>query len=130
MEKITKQQAEEAAAANLAAKRAKAEIDARMKEAEELVAGYCTEHIGEFTDDRLALGTAVIAIKAGAAKPVKDGKALSTAARTQLALALPEQYVKLVPDFMALYSAEDKVVRQILRSQGVEIVREDKFNIL
>lgn len=45
MEKITKQQAEEAAAAYLAAKRAKAEIDARMKEAEELVAGYCTVSI-------------------------------------------------------------------------------------
>lgn len=130
MEKITKQQAEDAVTAYLAAKKEKLEIDARMKEAEDRVACYCTDHMADFTDDRLPLGTAIITIKAGAAKPVKDGKALSTAARTALALALPEQYVKLMPDFTSLYSAEDKVVRQILRAQGVEIVREDKFAIL
>ena len=101
-----------------------------MKEAEELVACYCSEHMADFTDDRMPLGNAIVAIKAGTAKPVKDGKSLSTAARTALALALPEQFVKLQPDFMALYSCEDKVVRQILKSQGVEIVREDKFNII
>lgn len=130
MEKITKKQAEDAVAAFLAAKREKQEIDARLKEAEDTVACYCTDHMSDFTDDRMTLGNAIIAIKAGTAKPVKDGKALSTAARTALALSLPEQYVKLQPDFTALYSAEDKVVRQILRSQGVEIVRDDKFSII
>lgn len=130
MEKITKKQAEEAVAAYLAAKRVKQENEARMKEAEELVACYCSEHMADFTDDRMPLGNAIVAIKAGTAKPVKDGKSLSTAACTALALALPEQFVKLQPDFMALYSCEDKVVRQILKSQGVEIVREDKFNII
>lgn len=114
----------------LVAKREKQEIDARIKEVEDLVACYCTDHMADFTDDRMALGNAIVAIKAGTAKPLKDGKALSTAARTALALALPKQYVKLTPDFMTLYSAEDKVVRQILRAQGVEIVREDKFNII
>ena len=42
MEKITKKQAEEAVAAYLAAKRVKQENEARMKEAEELVACYCS----------------------------------------------------------------------------------------
>lgn len=130
MKKITKQQAEEAAAVYMTAKREKQEVDARIKEAEDLVSCYCMDHMADFTDDRLALGNAIVAIKAGTAKPVKEGKALSTAARTALALALPGQYVKLMPDFAALYSAEDKVVRQILKAQGVEIVRDDKFAIL
>lgn len=130
MEKVTRKQAEEAATAYLEAKRRKREAEGCMEEAETLVACYCREHLGDFTDDKLPLGEAMVAIKAGAAKPVKDGKALSTAARTALAAALPQQFVKIMPDFVALYGCQDKVVRQILRAQGVEIVREDKYIII
>lgn len=130
MEKMTKQQAEEAVAAYLAAKRQKQEAEGLMEAAEALVACYCAEHLEDFTDDKLPLGGAMVAIKAGAAKPVKDGKALSTAARTALAAALPQQFVKITPDCVALYGCQDKVVRQILRTQGVKIVRDDKFVIV
>ena len=72
----------------------------------------------------------IIAIKAGAAKPIKEGKALSTAARAELASVLPAAYVKVACDFGVLYDSKDKTVRQILRSRGIEIVREDKFTVI
>ena len=84
MEKITKKQAEDAVAAYLTAKREKQEIDARIKEAEDLVSCYCSDHINDFTDDRLALGNAIIAIRAGVAKPVKAGNSLSKADRKRV----------------------------------------------
>lgn len=132
MEKVTKKEVERAVKAYNAARIRKAEIEAQIAQAEETIATYSLDNIASFVDSRLALASGVIGIKAGAAKPVTlDGeRALSTAARTALAVALPKAYVKLALDLAGLYKSEDKNVRQILAAQGVKIIKEDKFVVL
>lgn len=130
MEKVTKQAAEEAVANFLKAKQVKKEAEASMKQAEAVVEQFGIEHIGDFIDNRLACGIGIIQIKAGQAKPLKDGKPLSTAGRTELATRLPEAYVKVAPDFLALYNSTDAKVRQQLKAEKIEVVREDKFAIV
>ncbi len=130
MEKVTKEQAEAAVQTVRQLKIQASELAGRIKDAEAVVEAYGVEHLGEFADGRLAVETGVIAIKAGTAKPVKEGKALSTAARAELAAALPAAYVKVACDFGVLYDCKDKTVRQLLKVRGIEIVREDKFTVL
>ena len=108
MEKVSKEQVEEAVRTVKELKIKTAELNGRLKDAE----------------------AGIIAIKAGTAKPVKEGKPLSTAARSELAAALPPAYVKVACDFGVLYDSQDKVVRQILKARGIEIVREDKFAVI
>lgn len=130
MKKVTREQAEAAVQTVRQLKIQSAELNGKIKDAESVVEAYSLEHIGEFADGRLALDAGIIAIKAGTAKPVKEGKPLSTAARSELAAALPPAYVKIACDFGVLYDSQDKTVRQILKSRGIEIVREDKFAVL
>lgn len=130
MKKVTREQAEAAVQTVRQLKIHASELAGRIKDAESVVEAYSLEHIGEFADGRLALDTGIIAIKAGTAKPIKEGKPLSTAARSELAAALPPAYVKIACDFGVLYDSQDKTVRQILKSRGIEIVREDKFAVL
>ena len=130
MEKVTKEAAEKAVKTVKDLKIQAAEINGKIKDAEAIVEAYGLEHLSEFADGRLAVDGGIIAIKAGTAKPIKEGKALSTAARAELASVLPAAYVKVACDFGVLYDSKDKTVRQILRSRGIEIVREDKFTVL
>ncbi|WP_297628736.1 hypothetical protein [uncultured Rikenella sp.] len=130
MEKVSKEQAEAAVQAIKTLKIQAAELAGRIKDAETIVEAYGLEHLGDFTDGRLALDTGIIALKAGTAKPVKEGKPLSTAARAELAAALPPAYVKMACDFGVLFQSQDKAVRQILKARGIEIVRDDKFTVL
>lgn len=130
MEKVTKEAAEKAVKTVKDLKIQAAEINGKIKDAEAIVEAYGLEHLSEFADGRLAVEGGIIAIKAGTAKPIKEGKALSTAARAELASVLPAAYVKVACDFSVLYDSKDKTVRQILRSRGIEIVREDKFTVL
>ena len=130
MEQVAKEQAEAAVQAIKTLKCQAAELAGRIKDAETIVEAYGLEHLGDFTDGRLALDTGIIALKAGTAKPVKEGKPLSTAARAELAAALPPAYVKMACDFGVLFQSQDKAVRQILKARGIEIVRDDKFTVL
>ena len=130
MGKVTKEAAEKAVKTVKDLKIQAAEIHGKSKDAEASVEAYGLEHLSEFADGRLAVEGGIIAIKAGTAKPIKEGKPLSTAARSELAAALPAAYVKVACDFGVLYDSKDKTVRQILRSRGIEIVREDKFTVL
>ena len=130
MGKVTKEAAEKAVKTVKDLKIQAAEINGKIKDAEAIVEAYGLEHLSEFADGRLAVEGGIIAIKAGTAKPIKEGKALSTAARAELASVLPAAYVKVACDFGVLYDSKDKTVRQILRSRGIEIVREDKFTVL
>lgn len=106
------------------------EINGKIKDNEAVIEAYSVEHLSDFSDGRLSLSTGIIAVKAGQAKPVKEGKPLSTAARAELATVLPPAYVKMACDYSILYDIKDKMVRQILRSRGIEIVREDKFTVI
>lgn len=130
MEKVTKEQVEQAVKSVKAMKIQAAELSGKIKDAEAIVEAYGQEHLGEFADGRLAVDGGIIALKAGVAKPMKEGKALSTAARAELASVLPAAYVKVACDFGILYDSKDKTVRQILKSRGIEIVREDKFAVI
>ena len=130
MGKITKEQVEQAVKSVKAMKIQAAELSGKIKDAEAIVEAYGLEHLDEFADGRLAVDGGIIAIKAGVAKPMKEGKALSTAARAELASVLPAAYVKVACDFGVLYYSKDKTVRQILKSRGIEIVREDKFAVI
>lgn len=130
MEKISKEVAELAIIAYKQAKIDEAKVKGNLKDAEDVIEAYGVENIKEFSDGRLAMENGIIAIKAGAAKPLVGGKALSTAARSELATALPPAYVKMSCDFGVLYDSQDKTVRQILKSRGIEVVREDKYTVL
>lgn len=130
MEKVTYQQAEQAIAIYRTAKSAKSEYETQMSEAERIIEAFGREHLGEFTDGRLELDSGTLAVKAGAAKPLKSGRPLSTAARIELASLLPAAYTRPACDFAELYGCEDKMVRQLLRSRDIEIVRDDQFIIL
>ena len=127
MEKVSKEQVEEAVRTVKELKIKVADLNGRIKDAEAVVG---LDHMADFSDGRLALEAGIIAIKAGAAKPVKEGKPLSTAARSELAAVLPPAYVKVACDFGVLYDSHDKVVRQILKARGVEIIRDDKFAVI
>lgn len=129
-DKISRQAAEEAIAAWKAYKDMEREAKAAIAGAEAVIDTYAREHIAEFEDDKLALTKGIIAIRAGAAKPIKDGKALSTVGRTELAAVLPSNYVKITCDYAQLYGCDDKRVRQILEAFGVQIKREDKYTVL
>lgn len=130
MKKITKEAAEAAITAYLQAKIKEADIKGSIKDAEEIIEAYSRENLESFSDGRMAMDNGIIAIRAGAAKPMKEGKALTTAARSELASALPAAYVKYSCEFSVLYDCTDKTVRQLLKSRGIEIVRDDKFVIL
>lgn len=129
-DKISRQAAETAVETWKAYKDMEREAKAAISAAEAVIDTYAREHIAEFEDDKLALNKGIIAIRTGAAKPVKDGKALAAKERVQLAALLPVDYVQLKCDFGTLYGCQDKRVRQILEAFGVEIKREDKYVIL
>lgn len=130
MERITKEQVESAIVLYQQAKIKEAEIKGKIRDAEAIIEAYGVDNIASFSDGRLAMESGVIAIKAGSAKPIKEGKALSTAARSELASVLPPIYTKISCDFTVLFDCKDKTVRQILKSRGVEIVKEDKFIVM
>ena len=130
MKEITTKEVEQAIKAYKEAKAAEAEVKGRIAAAEEVIQAYGVGHIGEFVDGRLAMESGIIALKAGTAKPIKDGKPLSTAARSELASVLPVAYVKTTCDFGVLYGSTDKTVRQLLASRNIQIVREDKFSVV
>lgn len=127
---VTRQEAEQAIAIYRTARSAKLESEAQMAEAVRLIESFGRAHLDEFTDGRLEMDSGTLAVKAGAAKPLKAGRPLATAARTELASQLPAAYVRPSCDFSELYGCRDKMVRQLLAAQGIEIVREDKFIVL
>lgn len=126
-EKVTKKEAEEAITAWKVQKRREREAKAALAAAEAVIAAYAREHITEFSNDQLSMENGIIALQAGPAKPLKEGKPLTTAGRLALARALPEAYVKMNCDFSLLFETENKVVREILKSQGICVVREDRY---
>ncbi|MFV0505905.1 MAG: hypothetical protein ACK5L5_04230 [Bacteroidales bacterium] len=128
--KVSKEVAEMAVSEFIKARNEKKSAEAVMKEAEATVEQYAMENNGAFVNGRLVLGSAIVQIKAGTAKPMKDGKPLSTAARAQLATELPQPFAKLSCDFGALYQCNDKSVRAILKANGVEVVKDDKYAIV
>lgn len=130
MRKIELPDAEAAVANVVNYRRQIKEMEAKMNENSEIVELYAREHVEEFEDDILPCGIGLIQIKAGAAKPITDGRALKKAERMSLALALPARYVSLSIDSKALYECQDKVVRQLLQSKHIEIVREDKYVVV
>ncbi len=127
---VTRQEAEQAIALYRTAKAAKQESEAQMAEAERIIDAFGRTHLGDFSDGRLELDSGTLALKAGAAKPLKNGRPLPTALRTELAAQLPAAYVRRSCDFAELYSCADKMVRQLLAVNGIEIVREDRFVVL
>ena len=127
---VTRQEAEQAIAVYRTAKSAKAEYEAVMADAERIINQFGRTHLEEFSDGRLELDSGTLAVKSGAAKPLKGGRPLTTAARAELAALLPEAYVRLSCDFTELYGCRDKMGRQLLVARGIEIVRDDKFVVL
>lgn len=127
---VTRQETEQAVAIYRTAKSVKQEAEAQMAEAERIIESFGRAHIGEFADGRLELDSGTLAVKAGAAKPVRDGRPLNTAARIELAAQLPATYVRPCCDFSELYGCRDKIVRQLLAARGIEIVRDDRFIVL
>lgn len=127
---ITRSDAEQAIALYRTAKSAKQQCESQMAEAERIITAFGQSHLEEFTDGRLELDSGTLALRAGAAKPLKEGRPLSAAARVELAGLLPRAYVRPSCDFSSLYGCRDKVVRQLLAARGIEIVREDKFVVL
>ncbi len=127
---VTRQEAEQAIAIYRTAKSAKAEYEAQMAEAERIIESFGRGHLAEFVDGRLELDSGTLAVKAGAAKPVRGGRPLNTAARIELASQLPAAYVRASCDFAELYGCRDKMVRQLLAARGIEIVREDRVVVL
>lgn len=130
LQPIGKHDVEQAIAIYRSAKAAKQEFEKQMAEAERIVEAFGRKHLSEFVEGRLALDSGTILLRSGAARPVRDGKPLSTAARTELAGLLPPGYVRPSCDFGELFGCRDKTVRQLLRSRNIEIVRDDKFAIL
>ena len=102
MEKVTKEAVEKAVKTVKDLKIQAAELNGKIKDAEAIVEAYGLEHLGEFADGRLAVDGGIIAIKAGTAKPIKEGKALSTAARSELDSVLPAADVTVAWDFGVL----------------------------
>lgn len=127
---VTRQEAEQAIAIYRTAKSAKQESEAQMAEAERVIESFGRAHIGEFADGRLELDSGTLAVKAGVAKPIREGRPLTPAARDELAALLPPAYVRPTCDFAELYGCSDKMVRRLLASRGIEIVREDRFIVL
>lgn len=127
---VTRQEAEQAIAIYRTAKNAKQESEMQMAEAERIIESFGRAHLAEFAEGRLELDSGTLAVKAGAAKPLKNGRPLPTAARIELAAQLPAAYVRRSCDFAGLYGCPDKMVRRLLATLGVEIVREDKFVVL
>lgn len=127
---ITYNDVEQAIALYRTAKAAKQQCEAQMAEADRIITAFGQSHLEEFTDGRLELDSGTLALRAGAAKPLKEGHPLSAAARSELAAVLPSAYVRPSCDFTSLYGCRDKVVRQLLAARGIEIVREDKFVVL
>lgn len=103
---------------------------AELEKLEQTIETYAREHIDDFEGDKLSLDNGTIAIKAGAAKPVKDGRPLSTIERAKLATIIPFDYVKLTCDYSALFKCEDKKVREILSANKINIVREDRYTVV
>lgn len=127
MKNVTKQQAEQAIKDWTDAKIRADEIKGELEKSTAIITAYGINHIAEFADGRLVMDNGVLAIRSGVAKAVKEGKPLSTAAKAELAAALPVAYVKTACDFAVLFGAQDKTVRQILQSRGIEVVREDIY---
>lgn len=127
---VTQQEAEQAIAIYRTAKNAKQEAEGQMAEAERLIESFGLAHLEEFTEGRLELDSGTLAVKAGTAKPIKNGRPLSTTDRGELAAKLPAAYVRRSCDFSALYGCPDKMVRRLLETLGIEIVRQDKFVVL
>lgn len=129
-DKISRAAAEMAIESWKAYKSMERETKIALAAAEAVISTYAREHIAEFEDDKLALNKGIIAIRAGSATPVKGGKALTTMARTELAVLLPSNYVRIACDFAQLFGCEDKRVRQILEAYGIEIKRNDRYIVL
>lgn len=127
---ITHNDVEQAIALYRTAKAAKQQCEAQMAEADRIITAFGKAHLEEFTDGRLELDSGTLVLRAGAAKPLKEGHPLSADARSELAAVLPSTYVRPSCDFTALYGCRDKAVRQLLATRGIEIVREDKFAVL
>lgn len=130
MEKVNKEVAEKAVANYLEAKRVKKEAEAIMKDAEAVVENFSLQNFDGFTDKRMPCGIGIIQIRSGSAKPMRLGKPLNTAERKALAEKLPSGYVKLSPDFGAIFASNDSKLRTLLRAESVEVVREDSFSIV
>lgn len=127
MKQITKHQVNQAISDWKQAKDEQARAEARMQQAQIIISDYCQGHLEDFTENQLQMEAGVIALQSGPAKPLKEGKPLATAARVELATALPEAYVKVNCDFSLLYQTKNPKVREILKSRGITIVREDRY---
>lgn len=132
MKKITQERAEEAVANIINLQRKIKELEASKKISEQIIDCYSRERVPEFVDDKLVCGIGIIQIKAGTAKPIdaKTGKSISKTLREKLALLLPSKYVSQTIDSKGLYDCDDKIARQILRSNGINIVRDDKYIVI
>lgn len=131
MKKIEKECAEKAVTTIINLTKQIKELSSVVKEAEDVIEGYGKQNIADFTDNRLACGTGIIQIKAGSAKPIdKSGKAVNKVTREHLANLLPSRFISVSIDAKALFESDDKIVRQILQSNGVSIVREDRFVVV
>lgn len=130
MKRVSQQEVEQSVKEYLKAKQAKKAAEAVMNKAEAVIARYGRENLGNFIDKRLICGEGIIQLRAGVAKPVKEGKALSATERNVLAAELPGEFVRMIPDYIALFNCPDVKVRQLLKMQGIEIVREDTFSIV
>lgn len=130
MKKVSQQEIEQSVKEYLKAKQAKKAAEAAMNKAEAVITRYGRENLGNFIDKRLICGEGIIQLRAGVAKPLKEGKALSAIERNVLAADLPDEFVRMLPDFAALYNCQDVKVRQLLKMQGIEIVREDTFFVV
>lgn len=103
---------------------------AELEKLERTIEVYAREHIGDFKGDKLLLDNGTIVIKSGIAKPIKDGKPLTTSERLRLATILPSDYVKLTCDYSALFKCEDKKIREVLSANKINIVREDRYALI
>lgn len=130
MKRVNQQEVEQSVKEYLKAKQAKKAAEAAMNKAEAVIARYGRENLGNFIDKCLICGEGIIQLRAGVAKPVKEGKALSATERNVLAAELPGEFVRMIPDYIALFNCPDVKVRQLLKMHGVEIVREDTFAVV
>lgn len=111
------------------------EKEAKTKAAEKLkeISDFANLNNAEFTDGKLALDEGVISIKLNPPKLIHQGsgKNLTTEEQTTLLAVIPEEYHETKPNRgkMLVRVAGDKVLKQALKAEQVEVVQDTRYDV-
>lgn len=114
-------------------KEAAAQIEKRMDKLKESITAEANHRMAEFEDGELVLKTGKLKVALNPHKMVFEasGKTVTPLQRAQISLLVPEAYrtvdlnVKLINDRMNA----DKLLKNSLKSQGVVVVQDTRFDI-